>query len=71
MLRVSQTKLSDCDEGREKETCLHKHLGTTIALSGSAVDRHGLPVTGEFQGDVLLHELLDHLLENTEIIAIL
>lgn len=50
----------------ETETSLHKHLGATIALSGSAVHRHGLPVTGELQSDILLHELLDHLLEETK-----
>ncbi len=52
---------------RNDETCLHKHLGATVTLSGSAVHRHGLPVTGELQSDVLLHELLDHLLEDTEV----
>lgn len=45
----------------DEETHLHKHLGTTVTLSGSAVHGHGLPVTGELQSDVLPHELLDHL----------
>lgn len=52
-----------------KETHLHKHLGTTITLGGSAVHRHGLPVTGELQSDILLHELLDDLLKDAEINA--
>lgn len=43
------------------KTRLHKHLGATVALGWGAIHRHGLPVTGELQGDVLLHELLDHL----------
>ena len=47
-------------------TDLHEHLGTTITLSGGAVHGHGLPVTGELQSEVLLHELLDHLLGDTE-----
>lgn len=56
-------------EERKKETDLHKHLGTTITLRGSAVYGHGLPVTGELQSDILLHELLDHLLEDTDVKA--
>lgn len=53
-------------KARERgKTCLHKHLGTTVTLSRSAVHRHGLPVTGELQSDVLLHQLLDHLLVDT------
>lgn len=70
MLNVSKCLIKGCEkEERKKETSLHKHLGTTITLSGSAVHGHGLPVTGELQSDVLLHELLDHLLEDTEIKA--
>lgn len=51
----------------EGGTDLHEHLGATIALSGGAVHRHGLPVTGELQGEVLVHQLLDDLLEDMEI----
>lgn len=47
------------DPGRKAH--LHEHLGAAVALGGGAVHRHGLPVTGELQGDVLLHELLDDL----------
>lgn len=47
-------------------THLDEHLGTTITLRWSAVHRHGLPVTGELQSEVLPHELLDHLLEDEE-----
>lgn len=49
-----------------EESDLHKHLGTAITLRGGAVHGHGLPVTGELQSEVLPHELLDHLLEDTE-----
>lgn len=72
MLNVSQSKYRGLTKGceeeeRKKEINLHKHLGTTITLGWSAVHGHGLPVTGELQSEFLLHELLDHLLENTEI----
>lgn len=41
---------------------LDKHLAHGGAgLVGSAVDRHGLAVPGEFQGELLLHQLLDDL----------
>lgn len=70
MLNASQRLTKGCKkEERKKETGLHKHLGTTITLRGCAVYRHGLPVTGELQSDILLHELLDHLLEDTEMKA--
>lgn len=52
--------------GTKAGTDLHEHLGTTITLSWGAVHGHGLPVTGELQSEVLLHEVLDHLLEDTE-----
>lgn len=52
---------------KKGKTYLNKHLGTAVTLSGSAVHRHGLPVAGELQSYVLLHELLDHLLEDKEI----
>lgn len=52
---------------KKGKTNLNKHLGTTVTLSGSAVHRHGLPVAGELQSYILLHELLDHLLEDKEI----
>lgn len=70
MLCAAQVKSSKVLTKAIKETektDLHKHLGTTFTLRGGAVHRHGLPVTGELQSEVLLHELLDHLLENTEI----
>lgn len=68
MLDASHCLTKGCEkEERKTETSLHKHLGTTITLRGSAVDGHGLPVTGELQSDVLPHELLDHLLEDTDI----
>lgn len=70
MLNASQCLTKGCEkEERKKETDLHKHLGTTITLGGCAVYGHGLPVTGELQSDILLHELLDHLLEDTEMKA--
>lgn len=70
MLKASQCLTNRCgkEEGKT-ETDLHKHLGTTITLRGCAVHGHGLPVTGELQSDILLHELLDHLLEDTEMKA--
>lgn len=54
--------------GRRKRenTNLHEHLGATITLSRGAVHGHGLPVTGELQSEVLLHQLLDHLLDDAE-----
>lgn len=52
---------------RKGKTCLHKHLGPTVTLGRSAVHRHGLPITGELQSDILPHQLLDHLLVDTEI----
>ena len=47
-------------------TDLHEHLGTAVALGRGAVGGHGLPVAGELQGEVLLHQLLDHLLEEVK-----
>lgn len=68
MLNVSECLTKGCENEESKtETYLHKHLGATITLGGSAVHRHGLPVTGELKSDVLLHEMLDHLLKNKEI----
>lgn len=42
---------------------LDKHFahGRT-GLVGGAVDRHGLPVSRELQSELLLHQLLDHLI---------
>lgn len=41
---------------------LYKHLANRgSGLIRSAVHRHGLPVSGKFQGKLLLHQLLDHL----------
>ena len=48
-------------EKMKKRMYLDEHLGATIALAWGAVHRHGLPVTGELQGEVLLHQLLDDL----------
>lgn len=61
-----KSKSESVREGREPGTDLHEHLGATVTLAGSAVHGHGLPVTGELQGEVLLHELLDHLLKDTD-----
>lgn len=46
---------------------LDKHLahGRT-RLVGGAVDRHGLPVSGELQGDLLPHQLLDDLVRQKD-----
>lgn len=54
--------MAAAEQGRK--THLNEHLGAAVALGGGAVHRHGLPVAGELQGDVLLHELLDHLWED-------
>ncbi len=41
---------------------LNKHLANGGAsFVGSAIDRHGLPVSGELQSEFLLHQLLDDL----------
>ena len=48
---------------RNDGTDLHEHLGTAITLDRGAISRHGFPVTGELQGEFLLHQLFDHLLE--------
>lgn len=58
--------MQELREGKRAGTDLHEHLGATVTLGGGAVHGHGLPVTGELQGEVLLHELLDHLLKDTE-----
>lgn len=44
----------------------HRYLDEHLAdggagLVGGAVHRHRLPVSGELQGELLLHQLLDHL----------
>lgn len=49
-------------------TDLDKHFGTTVTFGWGAVHRHGLPVTGELQSEVLLHELFDHLLEDVQVL---
>lgn len=64
---ISFSGLRTCENSEKGKTYLNKHLGTTVTLSWSAVHRHGLPVTGELQSHVLLHELFDHLLEDKEI----
>ena len=48
----------------------HRYLDEHLAdggagLVGGAVHRHGLPVSGELQGEFLLHQLHDHLTDNT------
>lgn len=51
-------------------TNLDKHLIAKRCLGGlgwRAVDRHGLPVTGEFQCELLLHQLLDYLVKKPEV----
>lgn len=46
-----------------KGTCLHKHLGhgRPAGFVWSAVNRHGFPIPGEFEGEFLPHQLLNHL----------
>lgn len=44
---------------------LDKHFAHG-AVFGGAVNGHGLPVSGELQGEVLLHQLLDDLMGQTE-----
>lgn len=42
-------------------SCLDEHLALGARTDGGAVDRHGLAVTRELQGELLLHQLPDHL----------
>lgn len=44
-------------------SCLDEHFTLGARLDGGAVDRHGFAVTRELQGELLLHQLLDHLKE--------
>lgn len=41
---------------------LDKHLAHGRTIVGGAVNGHGLSVSGEFQGELLSHQLLDHLI---------
>lgn len=47
-------------------SCLDEHLALGARLDGGAVDRHGLAVTRELQGELLLHQLPDHLMDENE-----
>lgn len=50
------------DLWRKKKPYLYKHLSNRrTSLVGRAVHGHGLPVSGKFQGKLLLHQLLNHL----------
>lgn len=51
-------------QGERCVTDLNKHLvsrGRPVEFIGGTEDRHGLPVSGELQGELLPHQLLDHL----------
>lgn len=48
-------------------THFDKHLASHWGFGGlgrRAVNRHGLPVSGELQCELLFHQLLHHLFEN-------
>ncbi len=45
---------------------LDKHLAHWRTIVGGAVDRHGLPVSGELQGELFPHQLLDHLIRHQD-----
>lgn len=45
---------------------LHKHLALGARFDRGAIDGHGLAVTGELQSELLLHQLLDDLMDETE-----
>lgn len=47
------------------QSCLDEHLALGARLDGSAVDRHGLAVARELKGELLLHQLPDHLVGKT------
>ena len=47
-------------------SCLDEHLALGARFDGGAVDRHGLAVAGELQGELLLHQLPDHLTDDKE-----
>lgn len=47
-------------------SCLDEHFALGAWLDWGAVDRHGLAVTGELQGELLLHQLSDHLMDEQE-----
>ncbi len=42
---------------------LDKHLALRVRAIGSAVHRHGLPVSGKLQCEFFLHQLFDNLRE--------
>lgn len=45
---------------------LNKHLALGSCFDRSAVDGHGLAVTGELQSELLLHQLPDYLTATAE-----
>ena len=45
-------------------TYLNEHLALGAMLGGGAEDGHGLAVAGELQGELLLHQLFDHLVNH-------
>lgn len=45
---------------------LDKHLALRVQAIGSAVYRHGLPVSGKLQGEFFLHQLFDNLRERSK-----
>ena len=52
-----------CVRGYTVNSCLDEHLALGARLDWRAVDGHGLAVTGELQGELLLHQLFDHLMD--------
>lgn len=61
-----EESVHEAENQAKKDLCalvgayLDKHFAHG-AVFGGAVHRHGLPVSGELQGEVLLHQLLDDL----------
>ena len=47
-------------------SCLDEHLALRARLDGGAVHRHGLAVTRELQGELLLHQLSDYLMDEKD-----
>lgn len=47
-------------------SCLDEHLALRARLDRGAVHRHGLAVTRELQGELLLHQLSDHLMDEKD-----
>lgn len=41
-----------------------EHLALGARFDRGAIDRHGLPVSRELQGELLLHQLSDHLMDD-------